>query len=331
MSDKKRILSGIKPTGNEHLGNYLGAMKHWSMAQSDENEVFFFIADLHSLNTRLDPQVLRSNMLNLIAWLLTLGIDPQRNPIYVQSQIPAHSELSWILSNYTTMGELQRMTQYKDKAQKAGTEGQLVALFTYPVLMAADILLYDASEIPVGEDQVQHVELTRDIAQRFNNLYGEHFKIPKFVQPPTGARVMMLDEPNRKMSKSEGGDGCIYLLDDEPTLRRKVQRSVTDSLGVVRLDRANQPGIANLLEITASIRGVAIEEILPEVSSMGYGDFKQWVADIIVGDLIPLQHRYQKLRSDEDGLIAVTQQGGLRAGEIATQKLADTKQLLGLL
>lgn len=328
---KKRILSGIKPTGNEHLGNYLGAMKHWPLAQSPENEVFFFIADLHSLNTRIDPQVLRSNTLNLIAWLLALGIDSERNPIFIQSQVSAHSELSWILSNYTTMGELQRMTQYKDKAQKAGAEGQLVALFTYPVLMAADILLYDVAEVPVGEDQVQHVELTRDIAQRFNNLYGDHFALPKFVQPPAGARVMMLDEPSRKMSKSEGGEGCIYLLDDEATIRRKVQRSVTDSVGVVNYDKEQQPGIANLLEITAAIKGVTIDAMLPELTSMGYGDFKQWVADALVADLLPLQGRFKELRAQEDHLVAVAGQGSERASRIATQKLNQTKQLLGLL
>ncbi len=331
QSHKKRILSGIKPTGDVHLGSYLGAMKNWAQYQGPDSEVFFFIADLHALNARLDPEALRSNTLDLAAWLLAMGIDPAQNPIFIQSNIAEHSELAWILNNYTTMGELSRMTQYKDKAQKGSAEGQLVGLFDYPVLMAADILLYDAQEVPVGEDQTQHVELTRDIATRFNNLYGQLLRLPKFTNPSVAARVMMLDDPARKMSKSEAGEGCLYLLDDEATIRRKVQRSVTDSLNQVRYDRTAQPGVANLLEIIAAFEGQSVEEVANGLSGSGYGQLKQRVADVLVINLLPLQEKFRQLRTDEAGLKAVLEQGRQYAQPIAQQKLELIRQAIGLL
>jgi len=328
---KQRILSGIKPTGDIHLGSYLGAMKHWSAYQSPETEVFYFIADLHALNTRSIPAHLRSRSLDLVAWLLALGIDPEENAIFVQSQLPAHAELAWILNNYVTMGELSRMTQYKDKAAKTDATGQLVALFDYPVLMAADILLYDVDTVPVGDDQTQHVELTRDIAKRCNNLYGEMFKIPAFSKPIAGARVMMLDEPTRKMSKSEGGDGCVYLLDDETTIRRKLSRAVTDSDGEIRYDSATKPGVSNLLEIMSAIKGIKPEAAARSLSEGGYGELKTAVADAVVAELKPLQAKYAEIRSDEAQLRQVLEQGRVRAARLAEAKLMAIKHTLGML
>jgi tryptophanyl-tRNA synthetase len=326
----KRVLSGIKPTGDAHLGSYLGAMKNWPLTQSSTSEVFFFIADLHALNARIEPQVLTSNSLDLVAWLLALGVDAETSPIFAQSQVSAHAELSWILNNYATMGELNRMTQYKDKALKNGPEGQLVALFDYPVLMAADILLYDADEVPVGDDQTQHVELTRKIAERFNNLYGETFKLPKFVAPSHGSRVMMLDNPTQKMSKSDAGEGCVYLLDDDDVIRRKFKRAMTDSLGTIGVSKDEQAGIYNLLEILSALSGRPLEAVLQEWQGKGYGELKDATGEAVVAELAPLKHRFASLRSDEGKLRHVLAQGRERAALVAEEKLKLTKQKLGL-
>ncbi len=327
----QRILSGIKPTGEVHLGSYLGAMKGWAKYQRPDNEVFFFIPDLHALNTRPDPGELRSLTLDLVAWLIAMGIDPEKSPIYAQSQIPAHAELNWVLNNFTTMGELSRMTQYKDKVAKAGSEGLLVALFDYPVLMAADILLYDADIVPVGDDQTQHVELTRDIATRFNNLYGETFRLPRFEKQPAAARVMMLDDPTRKMSKSESGYGCVYLKDSTDMMRNKIMRAVTDSDNEIRYDKAGKPGVANLIEMYAGMQGIAIAQAEAHLGALqGYGALKQAVAEVVVSELMPLQDRFRNLRSDEAYLMGVLAAGAHRAGDIAEPKLARIKQLIGL-
>ena len=328
---KKRILSGIKPTGDVHLGGYLGAMRQWPKYQSDDNEVFYFIADLHALNTRPNPEELRSKTLDLVAWLLALGIDAKTNPIYLQSQIPEHSELCWLLNNYVTMVELSRMTQYKDKAQRNGSEGQVVALFTYPVLMAADILLYDADEVPVGEDQTQHVELTRDIAQRFNNLFNnECLKLPQFSHPEHSSRVMMLDDPVRKMSKSEGGDGCVYLADSPDVIKRKFDRAVTDSIGKINYDPQNQPGVSNLLEILTTITGNTIDQLLVQYSSLGYGALKSAVCDAVIGELAPLQAKFNQYRDDEGQLFNVLNSGKDRVSPLACEKLKSLKRTIGL-
>jgi tryptophanyl-tRNA synthetase len=328
---RKRILSGIKPTGDVHLGGYLGAMRQWPQFQADDSEVFYFIADLHALNQRPSASEMRDRSLDLVAWLLALGIDPERNHIYVQSQVPQHSELSWIFNNFATMGELSRMTQYKDKAQKTGVEGQIVALFNYPVLMAADILLYDADLIPVGDDQTQHVELTRDIAKRFNGIYGDVFRLPDFVNPTVSARVMMLDDPKSKMSKSEGGDGCVYMLDDEALIRRKFARAVTDSHATIRYDKREQPGVANLIEIAAAIQGALPADIVAELSSKGYGELKNFVADTVIGEVLPLQEAFRTYRADESHLKQVIEQGRAAVSDVAEAKLREVKTILGLL
>lgn len=328
---KTRILSGIKPTGNPHLGSYLGAMKNWPRYQSDNSEVYFFIPDLHALNTRPNPEQLRSMTLDLVAWLVVMGVDPQVSPIYAQSQVSAHAELNWILNNYTTMGELSRMTQYKDKAAKKEPAGLLVALFDYPVLMAADILLYDADIIPVGDDQTQHVELTRTIASRFNNLYGEQFKLPKFEKQAVAARVMMLDDPLAKMSKSEGGEGCVYLHDEAATIRKKFMRAVTDSKNTISYDKAAQPGVANLIEIYAAVTETSIVEATAQLVGLeGYGALKAAVADAVIANLGPMQEKFVALRADEGQLLSILEDGKRRAESVANAKLATIKHVIGL-
>ncbi len=326
----RRILSGIKPTGEPHLGSYLGAMRAWPTYQADDTEVFFFIPDLHALNSRPVPVQLRSMTLDLVSWLVVMGIDPHKHPIYAQSQVPGHAELCWILNNYATMGELARQTQYKDKVLKSGPEGQLVALFDYPVLMAADILLYDADVVPVGDDQIQHIELTRDIAARFNNLYGEHFKVPEFAKQATAARIMMLDDPSRKMSKSEGGEGCVYLKDDADTIIRKFKRAVTDSETEIRYDKEGKPGISNLLEIFAALQGKTIEDAVHQFSTRSYGQLKDAVAEAVIADLVPLQEKFESLRQDEAALYDILRRGAERTGELAAKKLTEIKHVIGL-
>lgn len=327
----KRVLSGIKPTGDAHIGNYLGAMSLWPKYQSQDTEVFYFVANLHSLNVRQDPKLLRERTLDLVAWLLAVGVDPQKSVIYVQSMVPAHSEMTWILNNYTTMGELNRMTQFKDKALKGSSEGQLVGLYDYPVLMAADILLYDADEIPVGDDQVQHVELTRDIANRFNNLYGDVLHIPEVVTPKVGARVMGLNDPKAKMSKSDSPDSYVMLLEDSDTVKKKFKRAVTDSDDKVLYDKKAKPAISNLLEIYQSFCGKSIEELEKQYKGKGYGQFKEELGEVVAGELAKLAEKYKTIRSDEAKVVEVAERGSQKAAAIANKKLAQVKEIIGLL
>lgn len=327
----KRILSGIRSNSEPTLGNYLGALKPWVEAHKVEssNEHFFFIPNLHSLNNR-DGVALRANTLSNLAWFLAAGLDPSKVTIFAQSQIPAHSEMAWIFNNYVTMGELSRQTQFKDKASKGGAEGQLVGMFTYPALMAADILLYDANEVPVGDDQKQHVELARDIATRFNNLYGPTFVVPEVAVPVAGARVMNLQDPSSKMSKSDTDQsGNIMLLDGHETISHKIKRAITSS-GEGYGPEAG-PGIANLLEIFAAIDGVTVSDASAQFGNIGYGEFKTSLAQHLIEHLAPIQRRRNELMEDQPKLLAILEDGRKKANAIAIAKLTQVKDTLGLL
>lgn len=329
----KRILSGIQPSGEVQLGNYLGAMKRWAtLEQTVKGEYFYFVPNLHALTTRQEPKELAERTMAAVAWLVAMGIDYRRSYIYVQSLIPQHSELSWILSNYTTFGELSRMTQFKDKSRKIGAEGQVAGMFYYPVLMAADILLYDADEVPVGEDQLQHVELTRDIAERFNKLYGPVFKLPKATIQKEGARIMDLQDPTRKMSKSDGiaNPGCIFLSDSREVIESKIKRAVTDSSGEIRMHR-DKPAISNLLAIYSLLADKSIEELERSYADKGYKEFKDDLAKVVVDSLMPIQKRFNELMDDRNLLLSITQEGSERAQAIAAAKLAQVKAAIGLI
>ncbi len=328
----KRVVSGVKPTGDLTLGNYLGAIRRWSaMSREADVEHFFFVPNLHALTARPDPDQLRHDTRSTVAWLMAAGVDPSHSYIFVQSALPAHSELCWILNNYTTMGELNRMTQFKDKSGKQGSDGQLVGLYDYPVLMAADILLYDADEVPVGEDQKQHVELTRDIATRFNNVHGETFKVPQPTIQKEGARIMNLQDPTKKMSKTDADEsGNIYLTDDPKTIEKKVLRAVTDSGSQVEAG-ADKPALTNLLTIHSMLAGKSIDELQELYAGKGYGEFKQALADLIVKELEPLQHTHSQLMKPGSNKIdEALEHGWWRASELANAKLGEVKELLGL-
>lgn len=329
----KRILSGIQPSGDVQLGNYLGAMKRWGeLAQKSGDECFFFVPNLHALTSRHEARELAERTMAAVAWLLAVGIDYRRSYVYVQSMIPEHSELTWILSNYVGFGDLSRMTQFKDKSQKAGSDGQGAGLFLYPVLMAADILLYDVDEVPVGDDQVQHVELTRDIAERFNHHHGPVFKVPKATIQKAGARIMDLQNPTKKMSKSDGqaNAGCIFLTDSSDTIASKIKRAVTDSSGQVRFSK-DQPAVSNLLTIYSLLSEKSIETIEKQYHDKGYKDLKDDLAELVVTKLAPVQERYQELMADRDQLISIAQEGSERAQRLAQAKLLEVKAALGLI
>lgn len=321
------ILSGIKPTGQLTLGNYIGAINKFVKLQ-DSGESFLFIADLHALTLPIDPEVLRENSRDLAAFYLAAGLDPNKSNIFLQSDVPAHSELAIILQNYLYMGELSRMTQFKDKSSKMKEEAIGLGLFAYPVLMAADIVLYDSKVIPVGEDQVQHVELTRDLVKRFNNRYGDVLVMPRAEVSKVGARIMSLSDPTKKMSKSDP-KGDIYLKDEPAVIRKKIMSAVTDMEAHVHFDPEKQPGISNLMTIMASLTGKTFEEIEKEFEGKGYGDFKRAVADVVVGVLEPLQNRRKEII--ESGLVdKVLEKGAKRANEIASQVLARVQKAVGL-
>ena len=329
----KRVLSGVKPTGDLTLGNYIGAMKRWAtMSRQADVEHFWFVPNLHALTTRPNPVELKRNTRSAVAWLMAAGIDPATSYIFVQSQIPAHSELTWILNNYATIGELNRMTQFKDKSAKQGNEGQLVGLYDYPVLMAADILLYDADEVPIGEDQKQHVELTRDIATRFNNLHGETFKVPEPTVQAVGARIMDLQDPTKKMSKSdEDTGGCILLGDEPAVIEKKIMRAVTDSGSQVS-GGADKPALSNLLVIFSTLSGKSVASIEEDYAGRGYGEFKQDLAKLVADELAPLQAKHaQLMKPGNDKIDQALEHGWWRASELANAKLAQVKELLGLL
>ncbi|HEX2786338.1 MAG TPA: tryptophan--tRNA ligase [Ignavibacteria bacterium] len=327
-----RIVSGIKPSGEMTIGNYLGAMKRWVEHDQNTNECLYFIANLHAITVRQDPETLKKRSLDVVAWLLTLGVDPKQSIIFMQSMIPAHSEICWILTNFVTVGELNKMTQFKDKSQKQGKDGQLAGLFEYPVLMAGDVLLYDADEVPVGDDQAQHVELTRNIATRFNNLYGETFKIPKATVSKVTGRIKSLKDPNLKMSKSEDAEDSYVLLQDSPeTVLKKFKRAVTDSDSVVKFDAENKPAISNLLVIFSGFTERPIEEIAKEYENAGYGKFKNDVGEAVANKLSIYQKDFKKYRDDENYLMEVVKDGNAKANEIAVKKIKEVYDKLGLI
>ena len=328
---KKVMLSGIKPTGDLTLGSYLGAIKNWA-ERAEQFDCYYFMADLHALTTRNNPADLRRRTLEQLAQYVACGLDPKKNTLFIQSHVPAHAELGWILNCYTMFGELSRMTQFKDKSAK-NADNINGGLFTYPSLMAADILLYQPDFVPVGDDQKQHVELTRDVAQRFNNLYGETFRIPEPYIPKIGARVMDLLDPHSKMSKSdEIGNGRVCLMDSPEDIARKFKRAVTDSdtERCVRYDPENKPGVANLMSIYAAVTGKSFEEIEREFEGKGYGAFKPAVGEAVIETLRPIREEAQKIMKDKSYLSDLCRDGAERASRVAEKTLRKVYKKVGL-
>ena len=324
---KKRVFSGIQPTGDIHIGNYLGAMKHWAASQAEFHNIFC-IVDLHSITLQHDAKQLRAKTRELAGLLLAVGIDPEQSAIFVQSHLPQHAELTWILNCYTPLGWLQRMHQYKDKSAKQETIG--MGLLDYPVLMAADILLYESDYVPVGEDQKQHVELARDIAVRFNSIYGDLFRIPEPVISKTGARIMGLDDPTRKMAKSETVQGhAINLLDPPDSIRKKIMRATTDSKRDVVFDE-NRPGVYNLLIIYQLFTGMSRSEIGSHFEGKGYSDLKSELAEVIIEGLRPVQQRFMEVTDDPARIEKLLQDGADKVRPIADKTLNKVKRQLGL-
>lgn len=321
------IFSGIQPSGTLTLGNYLGALKQFVELQ-DDYECYFCIVDEHAITVPQDRLELRKNIRSLAALYLASGIDPKKATLFIQSEVPAHTQLGWIMQSISYIGELERMTQFKDKSQ--GKEAVSSALLTYPPLMAADILLYQTNIVPVGDDQKQHLELTRDLAQRFNNRYNEVFTIPEIRIPKVGARIMSLQDPTKKMSKSDTNErGFISMLDEPKRIEKKIKSAVTDSDGVVKYDKENKPGISNLLTIYSSCTGESIESLEAKYEGKGYGEFKQDVANAVIQVLQPIQERYKEL-IDSDMLDDILDEGAEKAAYVANKTLRKAKKAMGL-
>ena len=325
---KKRMLSGIQPSGDLHLGNYLGAIKNWG-ARSDNYDCFYFMADLHTITVRQTPADLRRRTLEQLAQYIACGLDPEKNTLFIQSHVHQHAELGWLLNCYTMFGELSRMTQFKDKSSKHA-ENVNGGLFTYPSLMAADILLYQPDLVPVGHDQKQHCELTRDVAQRFNSIYGDVFKIPEPYIPETGARVMSLNAPDSKMSKSMP-EGCVFLMERPEDIQRKFKRAITDSdtENCVRFDRENKPGVANLMSIYSAVTGKSYEEIENEFIGCGYGKFKPVVGEAVIEHLRPIREEASKIMKDKAYLESVYRDGAQKASYVAEKTLRKVYKKVG--
>ena len=330
MEDKKIILSGIQPSGALTLGTYLGALKNWA-ALSEIYDCYYMIVDMHAITVRQDSAELRKRTLAQLAQYVACGIDPDKNMLFIQSRVPAHAQLSWVLSCFTMFGELSRMTQFKDKSAK-NAENINAGLFTYPALMAADILLYQADLVPVGSDQKQHIELTRDIATRFNGAFGDVFKLPDPYIPKVGARIMDLQTPTNKMSKSEIEDGgCVLLLDKPEDVLRAFKRAVTDSETTVRYDVAEKPGISNLMQIYSVCAGSTIDEIEAEFSGQGYGVFKQRTGEAVVETLRPIREEAMRLLADKTYLESIYTQGAQKASHAANKTLRKVYKKIGFI
>ena len=327
INDKKVLFSGMQATGNLTLGNYLGALKNW-ITLSDEYECFYSVVDMHSITVRQDPATLRKRARALLTLYIAAGLDPEKNCIYYQSHVSGHAELAWILNCYTYMGELNRMTQFKVKAAKHA-DNINAGLFTYPVLMAADILLFQADVVPVGIDQMQHLELTRDIAQRFNGIYGDVFTVPEPYIGKVGAKIMSLQEPTKKMSKSdENPNASIYLMDDPDTIIRKCKRAVTDSEAQI-LYRDEQPGVKNLIDIYRACTDKTVEEVVKEFDGKGYGDFKMAVGEAVVSILKPLQDEVARLEKDKTYIDTIIKNNAEKANYYATKTLRKVQKKVG--
>ena len=327
---KKVMLSGIQPSGDLTLGSYLGAIKNWA-ERDEEFDNYYFMADMHSITVRQDPAALRRRTLEQLAQYIACGLDPEKNTLFIQSHVPQHAELGWVLNCYTMFGELSRMTQFKDKSAK-NSENINGGLFTYPALMAADILLYQPDYVPVGEDQKQHVELCRNIVQRFNGIYGDVFKMPEPYIPKVGARVMSLSDPGAKMSKSDKDpNGSIYLMEKPEDILRKFKRAVTDSDGVVRFDRETKPGVSNLMCIYSTFTGKSNDEIAAEFEGKGYGDLKLAVAEVTADALAPVQAEYARILADKAYVDEVLKSGAERASRLANRTVSKVYRKVGLL
>ncbi|MCR5791329.1 MAG: tryptophan--tRNA ligase [Lachnospiraceae bacterium] len=327
IGDRKILFSGMQATGNLTLGNYLGALKNW-VALSEEYECYYAVVDLHSITVRQDPAELRKRARALLTLYIAAGIDPEKSILYYQSHVSGHAELAWILNCFTYMGELNRMTQFKDKAAKH-QDNINAGLFTYPVLMAADILLYQADVVPVGVDQMQHLELTRNLAERFNAVYGDVFTVPEAYIGKVGAKIMSLQDPSKKMSKSdENPNASIYLMDDPDTIRRKCKRAVTDSEGEIRY-RDEQPGLKNLIDIYSACTGKGPDEVVNAFAGRGYGEFKEAVGDAVVAVLQPLQERFRELEKDKAAIDAVIRNNAERANATAIKTLRKVQKKVG--
>ena len=327
---RKRIFSGIQPSGDLTLGSYMGAIKNWVPLQ-DEYDCIYCIVDMHAITVRQDPALLRRRTLEQLAQYIACGLDPVRSVIFIQSHVPQHAELAWVLGCYTQFGELSRMTQFKDKSKKHA-DNITAGLFTYPVLMAADILIYNADLVPVGQDQTQHLEIARDIAGRFNGIYGDTFTLPEGYVPAAGAKIMSLAEPTKKMSKSDTNvNSFILMTDDKDAIVRKFKRAVTDSDGVVRFDRETKPGVSNLMCIYSTFTGKSNDEIAAEFEGKGYGDFKLAVAEVTADALAPVQAEYGRILADKTYVDEVLKNGAERASRLANRTVSKVYRKVGLL
>ena len=324
---KQRILSGIQPTGTPTLGNYIGAMRNWKLLE-DEYDCLYMVADLHTITVRQEPAKFRQNAMQMLGLLLASGLEPKKSVLFFQSHVHQHAELAWMLDCYTYMGEMSRMTQFKDKSAKHA-DNINCGLFTYPVLMAGDILLYQANLVPVGKDQTQHLEICRDIAQRVNGLYGNVFTIPEGYYSKVGGRVQSLQDPARKMSKSDAEDSFISVLDTPDVIRRKYRRAVTDSLAAIRFDPENQPGVSNLLSIICALTGEDMEKVVASFEGKGYGDLKAAVTDVTIETLAPIQAEFARVMKDRKYMEEVYREGAQRAGAIAERTLQKLMKKIG--
>ena len=330
IEQKKRIFSGVQPSGNLTIGNYLGAIKNWIPLQ-EEYECLYCVVDLHTLTVRQKPAELRQRSLNLLALYMACGLDPKKSILFLLSHVSAHAELAWILNCFTYMGELNRMTQFKDKSQRHG-DNINAGLFTYPVLMAADILLYQADLVPIGQDQKQHLEITRDVADRFNNIYGDTFTIPEAFIPKIGAKIMSLQEPEKKMSKSDENENAfVLILDSQDAVMRKFKRAVTDSEREIRYDEQNKPGVSNLISIYSSVTGKSISDIEKEFEGRSYGDLKETVGQSVADMLVPIQQRFNEFSSDKEQLNSILKENAEKAAYMARKTLSKVQRKIGLL